>query len=223
MSHSCGCWHGHRLLRREIRQNPASRIQRPTRVHWHLKSDSTGFRNSATVVHRKRFARLLRGRSTHRCEHKGSTFKMWKAKQVFVFIAYLKYAILLPRFIERPVRFRTLRLAAFLENKILLIVLVKQHKTQTVSIIQPTCSQVTSSCHSVVVSSAIRAVSSESLCSASLINPLLMHDRFISAKYFWRCSCRIGSWRDGNLNAQQWNECVSQASRRCWWKNYKNL
>lgn len=37
-----------------------------------------------------------------------------------------------------------------------------------------------------------------------------------SAKYLIRWACRYGSCLWGNLNAQQWKECVSQATRKFW-------
>lgn len=43
---------------------------------------------------------------------------------------------------------------------------------------------------------------------------LFMHFLCKSAKYLIRWACRYGSCLWGNLNAQQWNGCVSQANRR---------
>lgn len=55
---------------------------------------------------------------------------------------------------------------------------------------------------------------SSCLIFLSVISSLFMHFLCNSAKYFTRWACRYGSCLWGNLKAQQWKGCVSQAYRR---------
>lgn len=59
--------------------------------------------------------------------------------------------------------------------------------------------------------------------SSVCVKPLALHSLLNLSISSNCCTCLVGSCTDGNLNAQQWNEWVSQAFSRFWTKQMVRL